>query len=121
MADEDRILRRSTTGRRFGAAHPSGRAAGMIAAVLLWAFTVSQVLVVVHSYTHPPAQASAVCGICLLGARVAQVPDALSEPVGARTLCVPLAALACTPTARFVQRAPSSRAPPLLRATSAAA
>jgi len=81
----------------------------------------SQVLVVVHNSIHLPSQTHAVCSICLLGARAAQLPDTLSEPLGPSTLCVPLAALTYAPTVRPVHRTPSSRAPPLLPSTSAAA
>jgi len=121
MAGTGAIRRRLTKGRLLDVAHPSRRAAGQIAAVLLWALTTSQVLVIVHGYTHPPVQTNAVCGICLLGAQVAQVSESPSEPLGPRALCVPLATFVCAPTVRPVHRAPSSRAPPLLRATSAAA
>jgi hypothetical protein len=120
MAGIGRILRRLATGRLFDVTRTSGRAAGQIAAVLLWALTMSQVLVVVHAYTHPPAQTSATCGICLLGARLAHVPDAPSEPLEPRTLCVRLATLTYAPYVRPVHRKPSSRAPPLFRSTSAA-
>jgi hypothetical protein len=121
MTGMGRILRRLTTGRLLGVTRTSGRAAGQIAAVLLWALTMSQVLVVVHSYTHPPAQTSAACGICLLGARVAHVPDAPAEPLGPRALCVPLATPVYAPYVRPVHRTRNSRAPPLLHSTSAAA
>ena len=121
MAGMGRILRRLTTGRLFDVTRTSGRAAGQIAAVLLWALTMSQVLVVVHAYTHPPAQTSAPCGICLLGARVAQVPDAPSEPLEPRALCVPVAAPVYAPYVRPVHRTRHSRAPPLLSSRFAAA
>ena len=121
MAGMGRILRRLTTGRLFDVTRTSGRAAGQIAAVLLWALTMSQVFVVVHAYTHPPAQTSATCGICLLGASVAYVPDAPSEPLGPRALCVLLATPTYAPYVRPVHQTRHSRAPPLLHSTSAAA
>ena len=121
MAGMGRILRRLKTGRLFDVKRTSGRSAVQIAAVLLWTLTMSQVFVVVHAYTHPPAQTSATCGICLLGASVAYVPDAPSEPLGPRALCVPLATLTHAPYVPPFQHRPSSRAPPLLRSTSAAA
>lgn len=121
MARRGTNRRGLTAGHLFGVSPSSRRAVGQIAAILLWALTTSQVLVVVHSYTHPPVQTNAVCSICLLGAQVAQVPDAPPEPVGARTVCVPLATFTCAPYVRLVHRTPSSRAPPLLPAAPAAA
>ena len=121
MAGMVRAMHRLTTGRPDGVAHPSGRAAGQIVAVLLWALTMSQALVVVHGYTHPTTQATARCGVCLIGARVAHVPDPPPEPLEARALCVQLAAVARAPYVLPVQRTNGARAPPLLPSTSAVA
>jgi len=121
MAASEKITRRLTTAHGDATGRTSGRAAWQIAAVLLWALTTSQVLVVLHGYTHLPTQTGAACGICLLGARVAQVPDAPSEPSEPRALCVSLATFTYAPYVRPVHRKPSSRAPPLLLSTSAAA
>jgi hypothetical protein len=88
--------------------------------VVLLALAMGQALVVLHGPAHSPSQAVADCGVCLLAAQPARVPDVLLDVLAQHAISIELGVTACAPYVRPIHGTRIARAPPLSKPTSEA-